>query len=154
MTHEKRFIEYKLKSLANEKSAVYDVKIKDSKNVADIFREIYFELDIDIRVNENFVVLSLNRNNEINGYLLLGIGTISACLVDSRLLGNFLFNTLATSFIICHNHPSGNIQFSDADIELTKKLYKMFQLFDIKLLDSIILTYCSYNSYLDSGYSF
>jgi DNA repair protein RadC len=143
------FKTYKIKS---------DIKIEntygkflDSFTLSQIFRQVYKDLDIDITVNESFIVLSLDTNHNIKGILLLSQGNINQTLVDFRLLGKFLFDTLGTAFVVCHNHPSGNIKFSDSDIELCKKLKNSFNQFDIKLLDSFVLTEFNYNSMYDSN---
>jgi DNA repair protein RadC len=60
-------------------------------------------------------------------------------------------DVLATSIIICHNHPSGNLQPSRADEELTQKIRHGALFFDITVLDHIILTEDSYYSFADDG---
>jgi DNA repair protein RadC len=143
------FKTYKIKS--DKKVENTYGKFLDSFTLSQIFRQVYKDLDIDITVSESFIVLSLDMNHNIKGILLLSQGAINQTLVDFRLLGKFLFDTLATSFVVCHNHPSGNIKFSDADVEICKKLKNSFSQFDIKLLDSFVLTEFNYNSMYDSN---
>ncbi len=79
-------------------------------------------------------------------------GGITGTLVDLRILFAVALKTLATSIIVCHNHPSGNLKPSHSDVILTNKIKKASELLDIKLLDHIIITPSQeYFSFSDDG---
>jgi DNA repair protein RadC len=81
----------------------------------------------------------MNRTGQVIGYRLLNTGNISHCDIDTRLLVSLALHCMASSVIIAHNHPSGNLTPSDADISLTKKIIDALALIDITLLDHQII---------------
>lgn len=100
---------------------------------------------------ESFKVLLLNRNNEVIGIYTLSIGGISGTTVDNKILFAITLKCLASSIIIAHNHQSGNLKPSSADLAITKKIKAGAKLLDIKLLDHIILSSKGYFSFADEG---
>lgn len=102
-------------------------------------------------IQEQFVVLLLNQSNKIIGYHNLSAGGISSTIVDVRLIFATAIKSLATGIIIAHNHPSGNLIASKADIEITKKIKEAGNFLDIKLLDHLIVTDESYLSFADES---
>ncbi len=80
------------------------------------------------------------------------MGGITGTVADIRLLFSVALNSLATSIIMCHNHPSGNLTPSKADIELTKRVRDTGKIMEIALLDHLIITNDSYCSMEDDGY--
>ncbi len=78
-------------------------------------------------------------------------GGIDACIVDIRRIFQGALLSNSTSIIIAHNHPSGNLKTSQADIRLTNEIKKAGEFLKIKLLDSIILTSTTYFSFADGG---
>ena len=123
--------------------------IRTSKDAEKIIREIYS--DDDIGVQETFYALYLNTSNDVVGFSLISIGGISSTVVDQRLIIKQALDRLATGIILCHNHPSGATKPSSQDISITKKVEKACQLFDIKILDHIIVAEDSYFSFTDEG---
>lgn len=93
-----------------------------------------------IALKEQMVVLYLNRANRVIGAYKVSDGGITCTLADLRLIFGVGLKTVATSFIVGHNHPSGNMKPSGADIALTKKLKEAGAMLDITLLDHIILS--------------
>lgn len=91
-------------------------------------------------INETFVIVMLNNANYVNGFYTLSQGGITGTLVDIRLLFAIVLKSLSTSIILAHNHPSGTLKPSESDKELTKKVTAAAKLFDISVLDHIILT--------------
>lgn len=124
------------------------VKIINSQTSADFIRQFYFE---DINVFESFFLLTLNTQNITTGYAKISQGGVSATMVDIKIVAKYAVENLATSVILAHNHPSGNLQPSDHDIQLTKKIKEGLQLLDIRVLDHIILTESGYYSLLDNN---
>ncbi|MEM9866114.1 MAG: JAB domain-containing protein [Bacteroidota bacterium] len=128
-------------------------KINTSGDAAKVLYD-HWNLDT-IGLNECFKVLLLNNANKAKGIYQISQGGITGTLVDIRILFAVLLKTLAVSAIICHNHPSGTLKPSATDKEVTKKIYEASKLFDIKILDHIILApNGSYFSFSDSGILF
>lgn len=127
---------------------VLKAKIKTSNDAADFFRQVY---DESIEIYESFFVVYLNQMNNTIGWYKVSQGSITGTLADPRLIMKKGLECLATSMILCHNHPSGNLKPSEADLILTKKLKEAGDFLDIKVLDHIILTTDSYTSFLDEG---
>lgn len=93
-----------------------------------------------IELCEEFIVLLLNNSNKCLGWTKISQGGYTGTVVENKLILVTAIKTAATGIIIAHNHPSGNIQPSQADLHLTKKLNECCKLLDIKLIDHIILS--------------
>ncbi len=104
-----------------------------------------------IELQEEFKVLYLNRNNRVLGIYPMSKGGVSGTFVDSKLVFSVALKCNASSIIIAHNHPSGNLKPSEADKRLTQKLKEAAKLLDIQLLDHIIITKDGYFSFVDEG---
>jgi len=127
---------------------------EDRKKVSssrDVFRCLQKIWSSQIETREEMFVLLLNRNNEILGYHQLSMGGITGTVADIRLLFATAIQSLATSIIIAHNHPSGKLKPSDADLQLTQKVKEAGKLLDISLLDHLIVTKSAYYSFADEG---
>jgi len=104
-----------------------------------------------IELQEEFKVLLLNKANEVLGIYPLSIGGITAAIVDVRLIFSVALKCNATGIIICHNHPSGNLKPSVADINITKKIKECSTLLDITLIDHLIISKEGFYSFINSG---
>ena len=105
-----------------------------------------------ISFKESFVAIALNKANKPLGIIRMSNGGIDSTVVDVRILMAALLKSLATAVILCHNHPSGALRPSDADIRLTSKIKTACEFFDIKLLDHLILSPTdNYFSFADEG---
>ena len=136
-------------TLKLKKGEELNCKIMSSKDAADLFRKVW---DNDsLLIYESMIVIYLNRQNNTIGWFKVSQGGLSGTLIDNRLILATALNCLASGIIICHNHPSGNLQPSEADTTITKRLQEASKIMDIQLLDSIILTEKSYFSYKDDG---
>lgn len=113
------------------------VKIGSSLDAATFCRNFYRD---DIEVFESFFLLMLNNANNTIGYVKISQGGIVGTVVDVRILAKYAIESLATAVILCHNHPSGNLNPSEADKHITGKVKQALSLFDIKTLDHIILS--------------
>ena len=102
--------------------------------------------------HEEFWVIYLSRANKVIKYSQLSIGGISGTVIDIRLLLKECLENLASSIIIAHNHPSGNLAPSQADRDITAKIAQAAKLLDIQLLDHLIITDTAYNSFGDNGW--
>lgn len=89
---------------------------------------------------EELFVMSLNSANNVKEIHFVGLGSDTAVVISPKIIARLAVVDLAASVIICHTHPSGNPRPSKADVEQTEKLRKALQLFDIDLLDHVILT--------------
>ncbi len=123
-------------------------KVKSSKDVYYWFKQIWSS---QIQTREEIYLLLLNRNNQILGYHTLSMGGITGTVADLRLLFAVALKSLATSVIVAHNHPSGNLEPSAADIELTRKIKDAGKIMEINLLDHLIITKNGYYSFADEG---
>ena len=111
--------------------------------------EIMQELEIEGR--EVFVVFYLNSANEIIAFRKEFTGTVDQAVVYPREVAKHSLMNDATRVIFCHNHPSGNRQPSEHDIEITKTLKSGLELFDIEVLDHIIIGMGEYYSFREHG---
>ncbi|HWY37813.1 MAG TPA: DNA repair protein RadC [Bacteroidia bacterium] len=101
--------------------------------------------------HEEFWITLLNRSNKIIKTELVGRGGVSGTVADVRLIVKSAVENLASSVIVAHNHPSGNLRPSDSDIKLTKKIREATRFFDIQLVDHLIVGDASYFSFADEG---
>lgn len=125
------------------------VHATSGEHVAKFFRNIYQEGTIGVK--ERMYALYLNNALETVAFQLLGEGSITACIVDIRLLCKGALDNLAVRVVLCHNHPSGNLKPSPSDLKLTEKCKKALDVFDITLLDHIILTEDGFYSFANEG---
>jgi DNA repair protein RadC len=100
---------------------------------------------------EVFGVLFLNRANKITHFEILSEGGITATVADPRIILRKALEEDALKIILCHNHPSGNLQPSQSDIELTKKISTAAGYFDIEVIDHIIVSEEGYLSFADES---
>jgi DNA repair protein RadC len=120
-------------------------KISNSK---DSFNILFPLFDIDtIEFKEEFLLLLLNRANNLLGWFRLSSGGTSGTVVDIKIVFMLALRTNASSLILCHNHPSQNIQPSEADIKLTNRVKEAGNLLDIRVLDHLIIA--SNGTYFD-----
>jgi len=121
-------------------------RIFSSRSVIDIFQPALADLP-----HEEFWVLLLNKANRIIERVKVSQGGVGGTVVDPKLVLKHAVERLASAIIVVHNHPSGNPQPSDKDIALTEKLKNAAQLFDITLLDHVIVTDGECYSFADNG---
>jgi DNA repair protein RadC len=121
-------------------------RVNSSRSVYELMQPLIGELS-----HEEFWIIYLNNANKIQDKTQLSIGGITATLVDVRLIFKKGISLGATSIILCHNHPSGNLTPSSADIQLTEKIIKGGKILDIKVLDHIIISEEGYYSFADEN---
>ena len=100
---------------------------------------------------EEFWVLYLNQGNFVVKKEQISKGGISQTSVDVRIIMKIALEERATAIVIAHNHPSGSLKPSTADIEITQKIKEAGKILDIQLLDHLILTQKAYFSFADEG---
>lgn len=121
-------------------------KITGSKDAADFFQPLLGDLN-----HEEFWIMLLDRGNKILDTFMVSQGGVSGTVIDVRLILKIAIDKLASSLILCHNHPSGTMQASDADLKITKKISEAANIMDIGVLDHIIIGQNQYLSLADEG---
>lgn len=124
------------------------LKINNSKESYDVLIACWNKHTIELQ--EEFKVLLLNRNNQLIGIYSLSKGGMAGTVVDAKLVFSVTLKCSASSIIIVHNHPSGNLKPSEADINITSKLKKAGEYLDIVLLDHLIITKDDFYSFSDN----
>ena len=137
-----------LVTLKKQDTNFKNIKITSSLETYDFIKSFYFD---DIDIYESFFVLMLNNSNTTISYAKISQGGITGTIVDLRIIAKYAIDSLATSVILAHNHPSGKLQESDQDRIITKKIKLGLETLDIKVLDHIILTSKGYFSFNDQG---
>ena len=131
------------------KSDFPKVKISQSRDAYEFIKNFY---ETDIEIYESFYLLLLNRANTTTGYVKISQGGTAGTVADVKIIAKYAVDSLSSAVILAHNHPSGNLKPSEADIQLTKKVREALRLFDIDVLDHIILTSENgYYSFADEG---
>jgi DNA repair protein RadC len=97
-------------------------------------------------------LILLNRNNATLGWYKVSQGGISGTICDPKIIFTVALQTGASSIILAHNHPSGNLTPSQSDINLTKKIKEAGKILDISVLDHLIVSSNGYKSLADDGY--
>lgn len=121
-------------------------QIKCSKDVANILQPLLADLS-----HEEFWILFLNRSNRVINRMKLSQGGISGTVTDVRIVMKKAIEYLASGIIVCHNHPSGNLNPSESDSKITQKIKEAGNLMDIQLLDHLIISDKDYYSFADNG---
>lgn len=135
-------------SLKLEKSPFNSVKITKSEDAVNVIRQFYQD---DISLYESFFMLLLGRNNKTTGFVKISQGGTAGTVVDTKIVAKYAIDSLCSGVIIAHNHPSGNTEASQADRKITQKIKDGLKLFDIDLLDHVILTDLEHYSFADNG---
>jgi DNA repair protein RadC len=134
-------------SLKMEKSEFNKVKITSSEEAANYIRQFF----TDIELYESFFLVLLNQANNTIGFVKISQGGIIGTVVDKIIVAKYVIESLARSVVLCHNHPSGNLKPSSQDINITKEIKEGLKLFDVQVMDHIILTADSYYSFAENG---
>jgi DNA repair protein RadC len=125
------------------------IKIRSSKDSYDV---IINSWNADtLQLQEEFKVILLNRSNTVLGIYPLSRGGVSGTIIDMKLLFSVALKCISSSMIIVHNHPSGSLTPSNADLQCTRRIKEVCKLLDITLLDHIIIAKNGYFSFCDEG---
>ena len=119
-------------------------RVTTSQDAATIAQSIIGDLP-----HEEFWVFLLNRSQKIISKHKIGQGGVSGTTVDIRIIMKLTIDKLASSIILCHNHPSGNMKPSEVDISLTKKIKQACEILDVGILDHIIVCDDKFYSFAD-----
>lgn len=135
-------------TVADTDQSFVKVKIVSSKDAEQFSRQFYKD---DIAVYESVFIVLMNNSKNTIGWVKISQGGITKTVVDSCLVAKYAIDCLAKGVVLVHNHPSGILTPSDHDLKLTKTINQALNLFDITLLDHIILTQSEYYSLADNG---
>lgn len=122
------------------------IKISSSKNAYEAISDVLSDLP-----HEEFWVLYLNRKNEVLKRENISKGGVTGTVADGKIIFKNAVNVLASAVVLCHNHPSGNLSPSQADIQLTKKMKEIGVLMDTPVIDHIIVGNNNYFSFADEN---
>jgi DNA repair protein RadC len=136
----------RIKLVKETSNTIKRAQIKSSRDAYHYCKWFY---DDDIEIFESFWIVLLNRANNTIGYALIGQGGTASCTVDIKIIAKKAIDCLASGVVLCHNHPSGNINPSESDLNLTKKIKEALKFLDIQLVDHVILTKDDYYSFSD-----
>lgn len=123
-------------------------KITTSRDVVKILRAIWSDR---IEHIEEFFVVCLNRSNRLLCWSKVSSGGVSGTIVDAKIIFQIGLKSNATAIILAHNHPSGNLQPSESDIRLTKRISEVGLALDLRILDHIIISSEGFYSFADEG---
>ena len=122
------------------------IKLSSSKEIAQYLRTILKD-----QTNEVFAIVFLNQANKVKSFKIISRGGITGTVADPRVILKEALDQGATSIILSHNHPSGNLKPSMVDKELTHKIKIAASYFDIRIMDHIIVSDEGYYSFADAG---
>lgn len=112
-------------------------KVNGSEDAYQLFLDYW---DDSITHVESMKVMLLNRTSRVLGIADLSTGGTNGCLVDIKVVFQYAIKANASSIILAHNHPSGNLKPSEADLSITRKVNDAAKFLDIQLLDHLILS--------------
>lgn len=121
-------------------------KIVGSKDAFELLRPYLQDIS-----HEEFWVMTLNRGNRVIKKHQVSQGGVAGTVADPKIIFKTAVEDLASGIVLAHNHPSGTVTASQADIDLTKKLRDAGKLLDIQILDHIIIAGTKYFSFADEG---
>jgi DNA repair protein RadC len=141
----------------SEIQLVYKPVIRPSQRLkigqaSDVYKMLLDSWDMDsIDIVEQFKIVLLNRANKVLGVSLISSGGLSGTVVDLKVVFAIALKGGATSLVLSHNHPSGNLKPSQQDIAITRKIKEAGKLFDIELADHVIISSEGYYSFAEEG---
>ena len=124
------------------------IKVGSSGDAQEFARQFYGD---DLEIFESFFLILLNRQHKTIGWVKISQGGVAGTVVDTIIIAKYAVDTLASAVVLVHNHPSGNTNPSNADKELTRNAQNALALFNVRVIDHVILTAESYFSFADNG---
>jgi len=143
MTTNSSFASQKVLGVQTKNSDFPVVKISKPSDSADFARQFYGD---DLVLYESFFLILLNRALHTIAWAKISQGGVIGTVVDTKIICKYAVDCLASSVVLVHNHPSGNLRPSGADKEITQKIIDALELFDVRVVDHIILTETSFLS--------
>lgn len=124
-------------SLVRVKSTFEKIKINSSQAAYDYALPLFGQ---SVDVFESLFLIMLDRGNRTIGVAEISKGGVSGTVIDVRIIAKYVIDTMASGCILFHNHPSGDAQPSEQDRNVTNKVKDALKLFDVSLLDHVIVT--------------
>ena len=124
-------------------------QVSSSKEVYELLKRVWDENKIGLV--EQFKILLLNQANRVLGIYEISTGGMTGTIADPKLVFIAALQAAAVNLVLAHNHPSGNLKPSRADIELTRKIKEGGRLLEINVLDHLIISTEAYYSMADEG---
>ena len=144
---EKQYLQREIKfSVKKKEDEIYVIK-----SMEDAYEYIERLYGPEIDVYETAYIILLKRDNSVIGWYKISHGGVSQTVIDAKIITKVAIDTLASAVIIAHNHPSGETNPSIQDDNVTENLKKCLKLFEIELLDSIIIGDGKFYSYKLEG---
>lgn len=112
-------------------------KINSSQDASELLYQHWNKNTIEVQ--ESFKIVLLNNSNKVKGIYQLSQGGITGTMIDLRILFAVVLKTLSVAIILTHNHPSGKLIPSEADKKITERIKKAATLFDVNVLDHLII---------------
>jgi len=135
--------------LGRRRKSLTENKVPKIESSQTAFEQLYpYLADLD---HEQFYTILLNRANKVIDVIKVSQGGVSGTVADAKLIFRSAVEKLASGIILAHNHPSGNLKPSQADIALTRKIKEAGAMLDISVLDHIIIASNDYFSFSDQG---
>lgn len=124
------------------------VKIVNSNDAANFARQFY---ESDLTIYESMFLILMSKSHQTIAWAKISQGGVSSTVCDPKIVAKYAIDTLCSAVILVHNHPSGNLNPSEADSAITQKVKRGLELFEITLTDHIILTEEDHYSFADNG---
>jgi len=124
-------------------------QISKSKDAYDILIQQWDKGKIALL--EEFKILLLNRRNRVLGIVHISSGGLSGTVADPKVIFTAALKACASGIMVCHNHPSGELDPSNEDLSLTRRLVDAGKMLDLKILDHLIICEDNYYSFGDDG---
>ena len=125
------------------------IQIRNSNDMFAVLSNVFSADTFDWK--EEMIMICLSKSNKVLGFYKVSSGGISSTICDPKIIFTVALNCGASSIVIAHNHPSGNLTPSDADLTITKKIKEGACILDMQLIDHLILADEGYFSFADHG---
>lgn len=135
--------------LARRREATIEKKKTKITSSLEVFNEL--RVEFSGLSHEEFYILILNRANEVIAKQQISKGGIAGTVADGKIIFNAALEKKASGIILAHNHPSGQLKPSQADLKLTKNLVQFGKFIDLHVLDHLIFSENNYFSFADEG---
>ena len=136
--------------IKNPNLNIDDFKVVNNSRLMNVvFKQIWNQNDLTIR--ESFYAIFFNPKLDVVGYRKIGDGSVDAVMVDMRIIFSSALLANATHIAVAHNHPSGSLKPSSADLNLTQQIVSASKVLNISFLDHLIITEDDYYSFRDEG---
>lgn len=146
MKHYIRSITWKFSDSSEKYAQLKDKKVKITCP-SDLYQSFYFLFEGEVK--EKFVVFWLSSCNVVTGFEVITEGLLNSSLVHSREVFRGAIVASCANIILAHNHPSGNVEPSNEDVSITKKIVAAGEIIDIKVFDHIIFSDNGYTSFVE-----